>query len=505
MREYSVDLQSFLTGLSREERSRNQPGLKKCLGLRPRQVPGSDAVELVRGEEPHDPTDLTVSWPFPQIFKGHEHTLIADATAIYEVDIDKSWTRTTIASGLTRGGAWHFVDWGTFWILFNGQQFVVYNGSSATVYSTPKCQTGTNFRGRLIWGGFESDFWSSAWRSEIASWLAKESTGLSLDLEMHNNTIMWGAIGGGDFTCWITDPTSSSYPIVGPLGSGSGYDSDRPFYQDMLRRGDVGWRRTPWQGYVRRILPLGDGFVVYGDNGMSGFTPFDTGFGMVELSNEIGVLGRSSVGGRAYGQKGDFHIVLGNDGHLYGIDEQFNLTRLGYKHHLTELTSGTTVSFDETFRETYICDTHRGFVLTSQGLAELGRVPTSLCRVDRQLIGPTKVPENSTDSIELETEPFRMGSGSLKMLRLLDVGHSHIGNLQASASFRVDPNASFRALGWKRVSKTGGAFLNVMGIDFTVKVKGEPLNEQSSIEDLRARWQVGDNRNVRGLFDANTA
>ena len=493
MKEFPLELtKSVSSGLSRIVEPVNAKGLVKSLGLRPR------AGFLVHGDTVHNPLgQVTVSWPYPQVFFGMDETVVATATTIYSVNEEASWDLTTIVSGITQGTGWQFADFGDFWVMFNGVEIVLRDRAGATVYTSPVAEAGTCHMGRLFWGGFSSGFWSTAWRAELTRWLAKEPTGLTGSFEMSENYVFWGMPGGGDFKCWLTDPTSISYPIVGPGGPGGGYDLERPFYQDLLRQRTIGWSPMPWKGRVMALHGLGPNIVVCGSSGISALTPLDAGYGVKELTNEVGIIGRLAA------KKGDDKtgiMLVGADHAIYRVAPDLQFTRLGYEHHLEDLDLGTVVNYDKRWKEFYFSNPKRCFVLSPDGMGESHRSVTSLSRQNGQLLGPSMAGTESKDQIELETETFRMGSGSFKMLRSAILGVNKIQNLSARAVFRSDPNRKFRVGKSHRVNKSGSARLDTSAVDFRVNIQGDAVDDSAAITDFRCRWQITDNRDVRGLY-----
>ena len=107
------------------------------------------------------------------------------------------------------------------------------------------------------------------------------------------------------------------------------------------------------------------------------------------------------------------------------------------------------------------------------------------------------------DNIEIETETFRMGSGSYKMLRMVTLGISGIQNLKAKVRFRKDSNDKFRTGPESRVNPSGSAYLGISSADFRINLVGEPVNDSAAITDVRVRWQVADNRDARGIFGSS--
>ncbi len=117
---------------------------------------------------------VTVSHPFPQLFKGKGVTLLADEDKVYLVD-ESTWIATEITTydvydpatpkSITAGGAWQFVDFHTTWFLFNGNCQVFptkwLHDTKVFVQEDVTMSTGCDYKGRMLAGGFNSDdIWS---------------------------------------------------------------------------------------------------------------------------------------------------------------------------------------------------------------------------------------------------------------------------------------------------------------------------------------------------------
>lgn len=164
-------------------------------------------------------------FPFPQLFRGREVTLLCYETLIYTVD-ESDWSTTLLtlydvdASKFDTvklaeaGGAWHFQDFGTAWVLTNGVSTVMKLSpgilAETLVQDTVTVNTACVYHGRSIMAGFDSaNFWKSAWtnllyeyKREIEKTIQAGSedfidSSIALSHSIHNNYVMWSNIGGG--------------------------------------------------------------------------------------------------------------------------------------------------------------------------------------------------------------------------------------------------------------------------------------------------------------------
>ncbi len=159
---------------------------------------------------------ITIAHPFPQLFIGKGVTLLVTEDKLWTVNMT-NWTLTavsmfdpaipansaTITSG---GGPWHFMDFGTTWMLFNGASVVFKSGwidsTKTFVDEAITATTGCPFRGQGIMGGFDpTDYWPTAWVdywNSIPHSSAADSDWNLVPPSPGANWVSWSSIGGGD-------------------------------------------------------------------------------------------------------------------------------------------------------------------------------------------------------------------------------------------------------------------------------------------------------------------
>ncbi len=153
-------------------------------------------------------------FPFPQLFRGREVTLLCYETLIYTVD-ESDWSTTlltlydvddpsfTTVKLAEAGGAWHFQDFGSAWVLTNGVSTIMKLSieDEYLVQDTVTVNTACVYHGRSIMAGFDSDnFWKSTWITLLANYsneLEATVQAVVLAHSIHNNYVMWSNIGGG--------------------------------------------------------------------------------------------------------------------------------------------------------------------------------------------------------------------------------------------------------------------------------------------------------------------
>lgn len=169
---------------------------------------------------------------------------------------------------------------------------------------------------------------------------------------------------------------------------------------------EVGWVFMPYQGCVRKVLPLGDSAVmVYCDNGVVRLTPQSepaVTFGMQDFGR-VGILNRDAVDGWTT------HLFIGVDRKLYLIQPQRALSQEGfspkcldYEWAIRDL-QDPFVTYDAVRNEWWIGNEMKAYIYNGVGLAEVGTMPTKVNNLDGTVNGYVAFVED--DSAYIETSP----------------------------------------------------------------------------------------------------
>ena len=249
MQKYNVQLDDALrVGIKTDARiPRGAVALEQCDYLRATEFGLKDflpiAVELTDGDL--TPGSETWTYPYPQLFRGASITLLCFSDAVYEVD-ESTWTATEISlydaadfgdyapgsGSITAGGPWHFVDYHTNWILFNGATTIwktsFYDLPIATDAVT--ITTGCDLKNRAFYGGFDpSNFyaladWPTYWQTLLTDVPPElEQKYQTMAAGAGSNWAWWGTIGGGDLLWLISKEllTTGAMPAVNMLSNGT--------------------------------------------------------------------------------------------------------------------------------------------------------------------------------------------------------------------------------------------------------------------------------------------
>jgi len=436
MKEFSVTLkEGILRGLRTSDTNpRNTEALTECHNLKPGagDLESYEAITDISGA-------LSVSWPYPQVFLGSNYRLICTNTTVYEMD--SSWTQTSKVV-TTADDIWDLADFGTYCLLANGTKLVEIDADGAysandSLTNTPRFLTGCNFKGQLVAGNIKTTWHGCG-----------------------TNSVIWSAIGSIDCT-----PNASNI---------------------------AGFREMPWNGTVKRVLPLDTGVVVYGDNGIAALIPRGTTFGLKPLLG-TGIPFKGAVAG-----DDKEHLFVDQEGTFWKITADFQLKELGYKEFgsLIDLTE-IMVSYDTGKKEYFICDDSYSYLLTRYGLGQMYQRVTSVCNVDGVTYGV------SDDDSDLEgriiTDTLDFGVRGIKTVMTVEAGINHASgsDMHFRAGYRYNKTSAITNLGWRLASPEGFATLVAGGTEFRIGLKVDSYLT-TNVDSLIVRVKLTDRRTLKG-------
>ena len=199
---------------------------------------------------------LTESWPFPQLFRYMDRTVLIKGGNTPPVDVDESvspWTLANMsvvdkhgdAQTPTAGGIYHVANFGAFVVLTNGTQILFNKAGAAALQMAPtQVKSVCNYKNsQLIMAGLgPSTLWPTVLKNFIKWRQAFDpsyplpggelATEVSDDLEQW---IWWSSVGGGD-AFMLMDPHELLLPAY----------SDILLEVDNIVNGKFGTDTTGW-------------------------------------------------------------------------------------------------------------------------------------------------------------------------------------------------------------------------------------------------------------------
>lgn len=521
MREYSYTLSKELaSGLRRSYRNgRNSVGLTELFNA---EVGDNGLVQLEGIVNPFSTATLgahgiEVNWPFPRLFKGNGITLLADETRLFEVD-ESDWSLTEITPNkygavgtllsIPTGGAWQMLDAHDTWMLMNGSCVIfkagidAVRGRSNEVYlqSDVHIETGCLYKGRGLLAGFDEDqFWSKDW---LAFWDEQSSTynlGISRDMPFKDNFIWWSTIGGGDLL-WMFFPEMY---MRGVTETAEGHTPCRPYIFDLLERNECGFAPATFSGRVRLLLPIGEGVLAYGDNGVTY---------LQAVSEPVPTMARRHIsyigtaGGAAGAGNLQQHVYADGNGCLWHITADLNVTKLGYEEYIQPLVAeGIVITYQEQHERFVISGSSETYLLNKNGLSKIDQRVTSCFVYGGVDYGLSSDLGYDNSQLRLVTDTFDMGNRAIKQIRSVEV---HLNDTQAwfvCIQYRMNKADVFKQSAWRQINKEGWAVIPCTGTEFRVALYCADYSEAEPPDNIVVKWQMSDKRNVRGSYAGATS
>ena len=459
-------------------------------------------------------TDIEFDFPFPQVFKGSEITILADKTEIYSVNnrtgllsLFEVWdARTGTKRTIPEGSSWQFADMHNYWLLNNGRCTIFARGQSnldtrPVVYCEDKIAieaVASYNTGQEILGGFEmGKFWSDEnWQNLFRAWATNFPDDFDMSIPMGENFVFWSTIGEAALP-WLISVTEAT------TGSGLSGAYTAPQYHsatstpgnrlhDMMKRNEWGFMPMPWQGKVRHIKKLGKFLMVYGDNGVTAMFPSDSTFGLKDLAHIPGIASRNAVAGDE-----NQHVFIDRLGALWSITNE-GANRLGYEEFFAPM-MGTdiVVSYDKHLREWYIANKKQAFVYTGIGLGQISQLISSTVILNGVRTGTYT--ETGQDAQEIVTNPTDFGVIGRKKIFQLSAGMHSSGLNQAGAYYRYQAGEDWRFKDLRRLNGYGALVINCTGQEFMIALRMEPY-AKCELRSLNVEWELEDKRFVRSAY-----
>lgn len=511
----------FGSGLRPDDRApKNSTYLTQCQNARV--VKFGDTSNLVTYTPPTAPITtaylaglspaITIVHRFPSMFKGREASFLLTATGIYDVVVGVSpltrlttydaYATTTAKSIASGGGGWHFADFGDTWAFFNGKSVVFKTNklsmfgdtSSVLVVEDITVQTGCAFNGRMMMGGFSSsDFWNDEWESFMRD-MHDKGFGMAFPTALDTNWVWWSQIGSDAF--WLFYPSDTLRGFITD-DENDVYTDEKNRLMEMVQRNEMGFMPMHWQGTVRKMMPLGNGVMVYGDGGISYMPKVESTFGLQEIM-PVGIASRSAVGGT-----NKEHVFVDESGWVYRVQAGQVPRRLGYREYFETAAQGSTdivVSYDPIENEYYISDGTSCYVLSDGGLYETTYLVNSLSTLSGDTVGIYFRPTASDDAYSiLCTDVIDMGLRSIKTIERVIVSATNTTMVSVAVDWRMKSGASWARTGYQVCNDEGVAYFPVQGVEFRIVVRVLDYTKLD-IDDVDVQFKTTDKRIIRGAY-----
>lgn len=384
----------------------------------------------------------TKAWPFPQLIRGNSVTLLCFNDAIYTVSetdytctlIDtKDPASPTTSKAITTGKDWHFIDLYGSWMLFNGACTVFKTGRSSTVFVQDgvTIKTGCVHReGRILLGGFDaSDFYSSvdwaAYWNNLAGDMPDEYDNLA-ETGPSSNWVWWSSFMAPDMlSLFLEDIMLYASNEATPTTE---YTTARPYIKDLVDRNESGMRPMPWRREVVGMLPLGEGVLVYGEDGIRYLASFNANGIHTYACHALSGIG-PYVGAQygtttrtAFAGDRSKHLFVSDDLSLWQVGADLTATRLGYQEYISGMNQNNLiVQHDPFFDEFYISDGSIGYLLGKNGLCRCPSMPSRLTSFSGTNLSTIKFATADPTTMEIQSGTYTSPSGGVETITAVDI------------------------------------------------------------------------------------
>jgi len=452
MREYEMIIDEELrNGLSPFRTTPfNSRVLQECLGFRLADS-GLESYELKTN--PLSSIEIPYSWPFPQVLVGERYKILVvrdsltnHEDVLYEISDDMQ-TLTHIASLpellYGKGPLMEMADFGEYVIITNGKVMVYKDPSTngwkeITSGSTiPMMKTICNFKGQAVGGNVTS------------SWYGCDE-----------KFYVWSKIGDIDFT-------PDEYNLAG-------------------------FRRDPFGGEVYHVRRLGDRVIGYSSRGITLINPVSSPtptFGFEEML-DIGLKNVGAVGGSI-----DTQVFVGEDNIVRRITNK-GVEELGYEHYMKQL-DNIIVQYDPKNKDFYIGDKDKTFLLTRKGMTEIPQHPSAVWRAN----GSTYMIPDIVDEYyqTIVTQPFDMGYGGQKTIFEIETDLAPTSYPEVAVDYynKLSTNGTTSYI---PLNNQNLCSIIASGNAFAVRIRTEPVYEDTRIGYIKVRYKMTDLRGIRGIY-----
>lgn len=425
--------------------ARDMPFLTKCLN---RRVTKQGLKNFYAITQPISDNYITTTlgetkaWPMPQLIRGRAVTLLCFPDAIYSVD-ESSYLCTLLdtrdagditggtSKAITTGKDWHFADFRGAWMLFNGACVVFKTMRSGTVWVQDAVGVNTGFvhkEARLLMGGFSNYNatvdWASYWR-ERAEDMPGEFENIA-DTQPGLNWVSWSSILAPDMhKLFMEQPALYGSFEDTPT---TGFTDARPLILDLLERNDSGMRPMPWQGRVAGFLPLGEGVVCYGEDGVSYMASFSATnihtyavHGLVGLASGGGVLVGTDARTAFAGDK-SVNAFIEPGGNICLVESNLNIRRLGYSEYISGMNQNKILmDYDPIHKEFYISDGSISYMLTESGLCRCPYTTSKMHAFSASELSGIRFASSDPTTMEVQSGTYTSPSGRVETITAVEI------------------------------------------------------------------------------------
>lgn len=422
--------------------------------------------------------DITRSGTY---FEEVLHTAGVDVSLIgsdsFRGSIDDVKVRPVSIATFSTTNPWHFADGGPTWFLCSGDVTLFRSPFNGRVYksSVVNPNSACYVRGRFIFAGFDKTEFQAFTEYETY-YDAYHTLLIDFGQSVDANYVHWTSVSAGD-------QLSLFFPWIVRFGPDGGFTETDPFYSHILRREDSGFSPIPGQGFVLRVLPLGNGFVAYGTSSISYFQPSDDGvrFLRTDIAN-FGIADRSA----AYGNDA-YHVFMDAEGSLWSLNTQGQLQLLDYREFLSTMLDDDNIiiTLDESESEFTLATETQAYLKTPTGMSQVPHATTSSFRSGGVLYGIQD--DVGPEGFKMISDIIDFGGKKVKSIILVEVGADDPQGIDFYIHQRMKGTGTWGLIGPIDIREDGLRVTGVPGVEYRFEARS---TADVKIDYINVTWRT---------------
>jgi hypothetical protein len=453
------------------------------------------------------PFDYTLDWPFPQVVRGEDVTLLLKRAAAST--LDAAWDETALTvkqsddrasnATVTGGGVWHAATFEDNWFATNATDFLFKTAAHAQTCKATglTVQTLCAHNDRLILAGLAGDWFSGdRWLRLFKRWRETQPRFSHDQMSWSTRWVVWCERDGGanDTPFW---------PLLAALGvfGNDAFDALEANFLKRVERGEMGFTSIRSLGTPQAVLPLGSGSVVYSKERRVRLTPAQAGSYDLERIPGPGVVNRGGLCGDEAQ-----HAWITPKVEAYADRPGSAPVRLRQGHRFTGSLTNLCAAFDSEEREHRFSTENWSYVLNDYGWGgPLDQRVTSLGRADGVLIGAGENLEAETLPVELYSHLADFGNSDSKSVHNIEVIQEGLTSLKVDVEASDEAEAPY-SLGVEQANEHGVGYITRAGNKFQIGAQGTgTVGADYAIQRIVTRYQRDSRRHRRGAGNLSGA
>lgn len=495
-----------------QENSFQITGFKNGLVPHPHYPAGADYASTLTNLRPVEygaaapewftcPFAFTLDWPFPQLHRGENVTLLLKRASVST--LNSAWSESAITvkqadnrgsnATISGGGVWHTATFEDNWFATNGTDLIYKIASHAETVKPTGLTVSTlcAHDDRLIMAGLAGDWFSgSRWLELFRAWREKQPRFSHDQMAWSDRWVIWSDRNGGDFDVPF-------YPLLTMLGcyGNTAFDALKSSFLDRIEDGEIGFSSVRRLGVPEASAALGNDVVLYSKEARIILSPGSGVPGYAVIPTEDpGVANRGGLSA----SRGR-HVWMTPSRDLNSQVSGGPVEDLRQAHRLTGSLTNLVTAYDTEANEHRFSTENWSYLVNRYGVGGSFTVrPTSLARVDGVLYGVASNLADTTVPVELYSHTVDMGYRGSKRVQMIECYDELItvGTVDVKASTY---NETPTSLGAVPTNEYGVGTVLRAGNEFQIGRKGTgSVGTDYSVQKLTVRYQSEDRRFRRG-------